>query len=99
MISVTSCLHLILECLSTWCLHWQYFVRGSPKKIRNFKATEQLFYLNVSVSKRRTSNRDWAEEAVDMETLVQWDGRGECDHLNLYGRHVIAVFDKVHSGK
>ena len=51
------------------------------------------------MSKRKTSNRDWAEEAVDMETLVQWDGRGECDHLNLYGRHVVAVFDKVHNGK
>ena len=42
--------------------------------------------------KQKTSNRDWAEEAVDMETLVQWDGRGECDHLNLYGRHVSAMF-------
>ena len=47
------------------------------------------------MSKRKTSNRDWAEEAVDMETLVQWDGRGECDHLNLYGRHVTAMFDDV----
>ena len=45
--------------------------------------------------KLKTSNRDWAEEAVDMETLVQWDGRGECDHLNLYGRHVTAMFDDV----
>ena len=44
------------------------------------------------MSKRKTSTRDWTEEAVDMETLVQWDGRGECDHLNLYGRHVIAMF-------
>ena len=51
------------------------------------------------MSKLKTSTRDWAEEAVDMETLVQWDGRGECDHLNLYGRHVIAVFDDVQNGK
>ena len=52
-------------------------------------------FLKVSMSKRKTSTRDWAEEAVDMETLVQWDGRGECDHLNLYGRHVTAMFDDV----
>ena len=96
MLSETSCLHLIFECLSTHCLHWQHFV-----SIIFFGISRQdsQFQLKVSMSKRRTSTRDWAEEAVDMETLVQWDGRGECDHLNLYGRHVIAVFDKVQNGK
>ena len=35
------------------------------------------------MSKWKTSNRDWAEEAVVMETLVQWDERGKCGHINL----------------